>query len=98
MNYEAADPIIESWGRENSVPWCRMYRDEEVRSADIYLSAERSAQLWLEPLPQSGDFAVCAWDRRTLRYREVVSLSNLHSALDRSLAIIRSWTSSTHAV
>ena len=98
MSYEAADPIIEPWGRENSVTWFRQYRDEEVRSAEVYLASGRCAQLWLEPQKESATFAVCAWDRESRRFRELASLRELRSTLDRALADIRSWSKSAHAV
>lgn len=90
MGFEMADPIIDRWGLENAVPWCRAYRDEAVRSADITLRGGAVAQLWLEPLA-GGNFAACAWDRQSRRHREVVKPSELYQALTRGLTAIRSW-------
>ena len=91
MNYTAADPIIDQWSREHSIPWVREYQDEEVRSADVYMASGTYAQLWLEPQVDVGVFAVCAWDRDSRRFREVASTPDLHPALNRALSAIRSW-------
>ena len=98
MKYTVADPILDRWGRENSVPWVHTHRDEETRSADIYLSPGRSAQLWLEAQASPDHFAVCVWDRNLRKNREIVSLDELDSALTRGLQIIRSWIAASHAV
>ena len=97
MRFDQADPVIERWGRLNTVPWCHAYRGEEVRSADFTLSDGTFAQPWLEP-QEDGSIAVCAWDRRARKHNEIASWTNLESALDRALVVIRSWSPRVDAV
>jgi hypothetical protein len=97
MRFDSVDPIIEPWGRLHSAPWQRLYRDEEVRSAELTLANGLQAQLWIEP-QADGSIAVRAWDRRSHSHREIVGLSELSAALTRGLEKVRSWDVPANAV
>ena len=97
MSYDAVDATLENWGRTNGVVWQRKYRDEEVRSTEVWLGDGVCGQLWLEPVPGSTGFAICAWDRKNRRFRETSEVARLPDVLDHVLTVLRSWAASTDA-
>jgi len=91
------DPILQASAEKLSLCWLHEYRGEEVRSAEVSLGAGRFAQLWVEYSQPPGTFVVCAWDRKSNRFRAPASVQELSQTLAHAVAVARSWHATEHA-
>lgn len=91
LKYSELDAALDEWGRANGVQWVRLHRDEEVRSASLYIGPGRCAQIWLERVTSPPQIAVCASDNQRNHFRETGATSELVPMLSRAVSAARAW-------
>lgn len=89
MNFAKVDPIISAWSCKNDMPLATLYQGAEVRSFELVGRLGR-AQIWVEV---NEEICVHVWDYRERKQSFIATLATLDSALDRALAVARTWVS-----
>lgn len=92
MTFANVDPIIASWAAKHGLHMYTRYRDDEVRSVNLVDNKGQKFQIWIEELPD-GRFRAVGWDYKKRRYESESDAVNFDAALEKLLAVVRSWFS-----
>lgn len=92
MRFAQIDPAISSWVKRHKLNLDTEYRDEEVRSVALVDNKGNRFQIWVEELPD-GRFRAVGWDHGRRRYECDAEADKFDDALERTLAVVRTWLS-----
>jgi len=81
--YKQVDRPFFEWAKSKNLHIYTQYKDYDVRSFDLVLSADLKWQIWLEPIPESGKCTIQYWDYKTNKYRKTVKVDKLKDTLDK---------------
>jgi hypothetical protein len=95
MFYSELDPILEPWAKRNSLHVYKLFKDEEVRTIHAVSKLGEIFQLWVTR-PIENETSVHAWDFKERKWVKTVPISQLETALDAALVIIKSWMQQVH--
>jgi hypothetical protein len=79
--YSLIDPVLMQWARQNKVHVFTHYRDDEVRSIEIYGFSGQSGHLWISPIDASEMVGVHAGAFDGFRLDRLTPLSELANVL-----------------
>lgn len=91
MSYKLIDPVIDGWAKKNGISIQKDYKDEEVRTTNIFGLGEKNFQVWIDSPDESNSVGVHVWDYKKLREDFIASTDELERVLDKTLEVIDKW-------
>jgi hypothetical protein len=91
MSYSSMDAILQLWATKHSLHLFTSFKDEEVRSTDVFSASGAKCQIWIDLPGQTGTTEVHVWDYKRRRNDLPTPIERLPESLEEAYAIAVEW-------